>query len=64
MKQCYSVPANCVVFIDGSLLDGRVGPGFQSSCWAFLVISIDGDYIASPNGIPPRWIETIQGGEL
>ena len=58
------VPNGCVVFTDGSLIDGKVRYGCQSLGWAFAIINDDGDLIAAAHGVPPQWISTIQGAEL
>ncbi len=63
-KFCRDIPCGCHVFTDRSLLDGRLPKGCQSLGWAFVVISKDGDFIASAYGVPPKWVDTIQGAEL
>ena len=64
LKQAYSIPSGCVIFTDGSLLDGKLPEGHQALGWAFAVIGPEGDFIAAAYGVPPRWINTIQGAEL
>mgnify|MGYP000585824270 FL=1 len=58
------IPNGCVVFTDGSLIDGKVRYGCQSLGWAFAIINDDGDLIAAAHGVPPQCISTIQGAEL
>ncbi len=64
VKQSVDVPIGCIVFTDGSLIDSKLPSGCQSLGWSFLVINGSGDLIASANGVPPKWVDTIQGAEL
>jgi ribonuclease HI len=63
-KHCRDIPIGCAVFTDGSLIDQKIGYGCQSLGWAFAIVDDEGDLVASAQGVPPRWIETIQGAEL
>jgi hypothetical protein len=63
-KFARDIPVGCVVFTDGSLIDGSLPRECQSLGWAFAVISSDGDLVAAAHGVPPRWVDTIQGAEL
>ena len=58
------LPLGARLFTDGSLIDGKVRYGCQSLGWAVLVTNATGDLIASATGVPPRWVDTIQGAEL
>ena len=62
--ECVDIPAGCVVFTDGSLIDGLLPNGWQSLGWAFAVVDCDGVLVAAAFGVPPRWLSTIQGAEL
>ena len=61
---CDDIPLGCKVFTDGSFLDGKLQSGCQSLGWAFVVVNSVGDLVAAAFGVPPRWIDTIQGAEL
>ena len=52
------------VFTDGSLLDGALGPQCLALGWAFVVIDDHDEVVAAAFGVPPRWVDTIQGAEL
>ena len=58
--------ATGVVYTDGSLLDG----GFKLAglCsrlgWALVVRSAEGEIVAAAHGVPPGWVDSIQGAEL
>ena len=54
------VPNGCVVFTDGSLIDGRVVYGCQSLGWAFAIINDGGDFVGAAHGVPSQWISDIQ----
>ena len=58
------IPSGCVLFTDGSLLDGKLGPQCHALGWAFAVVAKDGALVAAAHGVPPAWIDTIQGAEL
>ena len=58
------MPPGCRVFTDGSLLDGRMQSGCQALGWAFVIIGPDGEMFAAAFGVPPEWVDTIQGAEL
>ena len=38
--------------------------GCQSLGWAFVVVDDEGNLIAAAYGVPPAWVDTIQGAEL
>ncbi len=63
-KFCSDIPSGCLVFTDGSLLDGRMQKGVQSLGWAFVIITRSGDLVAAAFGVPPKWVDTIQCAEL
>jgi hypothetical protein len=63
-KHSDDIPLGCVIFTDGSLLDGSLPKGCQSLGWAFVVIDADGELVAAAYGVPPEWVDTIQGAEL
>ena len=58
------IPPGCLIFTDGSLMDCKLPPECFSLGWAFCVIKTNGDIVASARGVPPRWVNTIQGAEL
>ena len=58
------IPTGCVVFTDGSLLDGLLPDGWKSLGWAFAIVSQAGVVVAAAKGVPPRWVDSIQGAEL
>ena len=58
------IPIGCRIFTDGSLLDRRFGKDCAAIGWAFVAIGPDGERIAAASGVPPRWIDSIQGAEL
>lgn len=59
-----TMPFGCRVFTDGSLMDAKLGKEFASFGWAFAVIDEVGDLVAAAFGVPPLWVDTIQGAEL
>ena len=59
-----TMPIGCRVFTDGSLLDGKLGKEFVSLGWAFVVIDDVGSLVAAAYGVPPVWVDSIQGAEL
>ena len=58
------IPSGCLIFTDGSLIDGKLEKPYQSLGWAFVVITSDGVLVAAAYGVPPKWVDTIQGAEL
>ena len=64
VKQVYSIPSGCTVFTDGSLLDNKLPKEGHALGWAFSVVNQEGEYVCSAHGVPPYWIDTIQGAEL
>ena len=64
VKQAPAIPNGSMLITDGSLLDGRLGHSCQSLGWAFLVTDEHGTLIAMAKGVPPAWVDTIQGAEL
>ena len=64
VRQAYEIPSGCLVFTDGSLLDNKLPRECHALGWAFAVVTVSGELIASANGVPPRWVNTIQGAEL
>ena len=58
------IPCQCTVFTDGSLLDNKLPTRCHALGWAFVVIDEDGSVLASARGVPPEYIDTIQGAEL
>ena len=63
-KRSEDIPLGCVIFTDGSLLDDSLSKGCQSLGWDFVVIDSDGELVAAAHGVPPEWIDIIQGAEL
>ncbi len=59
-----SMPMGCRVFADGSLQDAPLGRHFAVPGWAFVVIDQGGNVMAAAHGVPPAWVNTIQGAEL
>ena len=59
-----SIPAGCVVFTDGSLVDARLGLGLEALGWAFAAFDAGGKLVAAAYGVPPKDVNTIQGAEL
>ena len=57
-------PIGSSVFTDGSLLDNAFPDGWQAVGWAFAVLDDNGTLIAVAYGVPPKWVDTIQGAEL
>ena len=57
------LPPGARIFTDGSLLDGG-WDGYQALGWAFVAINEHGEVLAAAFGVPPRWIDSIQGAEL
>ena len=51
-QQCDVIPAGCLVFTDGSLLDGKMPRGCQSLGWAFVLMSPMGSFLAAASGVP------------
>ena len=58
------IPIGCTVFTDGSLLDNKLPKGWLALGWAFALVDDHGDLLAAAYGVPPRWVDTIQGAEL
>ena len=58
------LPSGGRVFTDGPLLDGTFGSQCLALGWAFVVIGDDDEVAAAAFGVPPRWVDTIQGAEL
>ncbi len=58
------MPMGCRVFTDGSLQDALLGRHFAALGWAFVVIDQGGNVMAAAHGVPPPWVNTIQGAEL
>ena len=52
------------VFTDGSLLDGNLGVNCPAVGWAFVALDDEDRVVAAAFGVPPRWVDTIQGAEL
>jgi hypothetical protein len=48
---------------DGSLIDAS-GESYQALGWAFIAIDDDGEILAAAFGVPPKWVDSIQGAEL
>ena len=36
----------------------------QALGWAFTIMTQDGEWVAAAHGLPPKWVDTIQGAEL
>jgi len=64
VTQVREIPIGCVVFTDGSLLDGSLPSGWKSLGWAFAIVDQEGNLVAAARGVPPVWVDTIQGAEL
>ena len=58
------VSAHVRVCTDGSLLHGQWGREYAALGWAFVAFDQGGEIIAAAYGIPPQWVDTIQGAEL
>ena len=63
-KQCYSIPSGATICTDGSLIDGKLPRSCQALGWAFAVANEAEDLVAAAHGVPPRWVDTIQGAEM
>jgi len=46
------------------LLDNKLPKGCHSLGWAFAVLDHDSEVIMAAHGVPPKWVDTIQGAEL
>ena len=57
------LPSGARLFTDGSLMDAGF-EGFQALGWAFVAIDAEGTVLAAAYGVPPRWVDSIQGAEL
>ena len=57
-----SVPVTGSVYPDGSFLDG-ISVELGRGGWAFVVIDADGGVVAAAYGVPPPWIQGIEGAE-
>ena len=57
------LPFGARPFTDGSLVDAS-WEGYQALGWAFVAIDSEGKVLAAAFGVPPRWVDTIQGAEL
>ena len=57
------MPTGAKIFTDGSLIDGAWA-GYQSLGWAFVAINEHGEVLAAAYGVPPKWVDSIQGAEL
>ena len=57
------MPAGAKIFTDGSLLDGGWA-GYHALGWAFVAINEYGEVLAAAYGVPPQWVDSIQGAEL
>ncbi len=68
VRQASEIPSGCLVFTDrftdGYLLDSKLPRECHALGWAFAVVNVSGELIASAIGVPPRWVNTIQGAEL
>ena len=60
----FNVPPGSTVFSDGSLQDNTLPREYHSLGWAFVVIAPNGHICAAACGVPPKWVNTIQGAEL
>jgi len=56
-------PLSCRIFTDGSLLDGA-WKGCEALGWAYVVLDSDDKVVSAAYGVPPRWVDSIQGAEL
>ena len=52
------------VCTDGSLLHGMWGRDIAAVGWAFVAFDVQGAIVAAAYGVPPLWVDTIQGAEL
>ena len=52
------------VCTDGSLLHGKWGKETAAVGWAFVALDVQGTVVAAAYGVPPSWVDTIQGAEL
>ena len=52
------------MFTDGSHIDGRLPRACQSLGWAFTVLDASLNLVCTAFGVPPKWIDSIQGAEL
>ena len=57
------IPVGASVFTDGSLIDAS-WESYQALGWAFIAIDDDGEILAAAFGVPPKWVDSIQGAEL
>ena len=57
-------PIGGQIFTDGSLLDGELGKAGVALGWAFIMLDSGNNVVAAAHGVPPRWVDTIQGAEL
>ena len=57
------LPLGARLFTDGSLVDAG-WEGYQALGWAFIAIDSEGKVLAAAFGVPPKWVDTIQGAEL
>ena len=51
------------MFTDGSLLDGQWA-GCAALGWTFVALDDNDCVVAAAHGVPPRWVDSIQGAEL
>ena len=57
-----SLPVQGKVYPDGSFLDGITKETGRGG-WAFAVVGDDGTVVAAAYGVPPPWIQGIEGAE-
>eukprot|EP00973_Karenia_brevis_P078828 10940239-Karenia_brevis.AAC.1 len=57
------IPNGCRVFTDGSLIDGQWA-GCAALGWAIVVLDSKDSVVAAAYGVPPQWVDSIQGAEL